>query len=94
MSSPSSPTPRSRSPVSRSTTRASVAGKGIPTEPGFRRPWRGLAWVAVVVSVMPKPSVIFPPVRVSKRVMTSTGRGADPEKQARTLDMSRRSTPG
>ena len=54
---------------------------GTPTLPTFRAPpAKGLIWVTGVVSVIPNPSTMTAPVAFSKSWITSTGRGALPEK--------------
>jgi len=76
-------------PVSRSTIRASVSGRGTPTLPTLRAPpAKGLTVTTGVVSVMPKPSTMTAPVIRSNSWMTSTGSGALPEKAPLMQDMS------
>ena len=53
----------------------------MPMLPSLRSPSIGLPCVTGEVSVRPKPSMIRAPVSCSKRCSTSTGSGAEPEKQ-------------
>ena len=88
ISSPSSPGATSVVPVSMSTTFASVSATGTPTLPILRLPLSGLTVATGEVSLMPKPSTILEPVSFSNFCITSSGRGAEPEKQYRTLETS------
>ena len=62
--------------------------------PTLRKPRKGFTVATGEVSVKPKPSAIFAPVKSSKRFCTSSGSGALPLKQYFTVDKSNFSTPG
>src|SRR5699024_10231734 len=80
--------------LSSSTTLLSVSGSGIPILPIFLVPVAGFRLVDGEASDKPKPSPITALVRFSNLLITSIGKGADPQehifKQSRPYD----STPG